>query len=72
MKRLVTAVAIMFVAVLFTVVGCTNTDMIGPSPGEDQGISNSCLTCHTDKTVLKEVASPETAEQVSEETSGEG
>ena len=72
MKRLVVAIAIIFVAVVFTVAGCTNADMVGPSPGGEAEAYNSCATCHTDKVVLKEVASPEPTEQVSEETSGEG
>ena len=72
MKRLLAALAIIFVIVIFTIAGCTNTGMIGPSPGDDSGVTNSCLTCHSNKTALQEVASPETGEQVSEETSGEG
>lgn len=72
MKRLVTALAIIFVAVVFVAIGCTNTNLIGPSPGEGQGVVSSCVFCHTDKTLLKEVASLEPLEEASETSSGEG
>ena len=40
-----------------------------PNPGEE--VASSCIACHTDKELLKEVATPEEAE-VSEVTTGEG
>ena len=72
MRRLIfILVAIFVLGVLFSV-GCSNKSMIGPSPGAGEEIASSCVSCHTDKSQLKEVAIPEPVEESSAETSGEG
>ena len=72
MKKLVTALTVILVLVVFAAAGCTNTNMIGSPPGAGEEILSSCVSCHTDKALLQEVASPEYVEEVSEVTSGEG
>ncbi|MFC2000956.1 hypothetical protein ACFLUZ_00430 [Chloroflexota bacterium] len=72
MEKLVTAFAVILIMVGFTAISCTNRNMIGPSPDTDQEIVSSCVSCHTDKALLKEVASSEPVKEVSEATSGEG
>ncbi|MFC1946028.1 hypothetical protein ACFLW1_02385 [Chloroflexota bacterium] len=65
-------ILIMLLVVLLITAGCTNTGMIGPSPGEDLAALDTCVSCHTDKALLKEVAFVEPEEEASEATSGEG
>ena len=75
MKKAVIVSAVilmMLLAVVVLAAGCTNSGMVGPSPGEDAAAVDSCVSCHTDKALLKEVASTEPEEEVSEATSGEG
>jgi cytochrome c553 len=72
MKRLVTAVTAILVVMALAASGCSNKTLVGPSPESGQEIVSSCITCHTDKDTLKEVASPEPEAAASEETSGEG
>ena len=71
MKRLVLAVGIILVLVVLVAIGCTNKELIGPSPGAEPEVVSTCVTCHTDKDILKEVATTEEEAQ-SEATSGEG
>jgi cytochrome c553 len=70
MKRLVLAVTILVLLVALSAIGCTNKVLVGPSPASENVVS-SCVTCHTDKDILKEVAT-EVVEEKSEETTGEG
>jgi len=71
MKRLVLAIGIILVLVALVTIGCTNKGLIGPSPGAEPEVVSTCVTCHTDKDILQEVAT--TVEEVtSEATSGEG
>ena len=72
MKRLVIAVTVIVVVVTLAALGCTNRELVGPPLGEEQEVVSTCVACHTDKGILKEVASPEAEEAKSEETSGEG
>ena len=72
MKRLVIAVIIISALAMLAAIGCTNKELVSPSPEEGQELASSCVTCHTDKDILKEVASPEPESATSEETSGEG
>ena len=72
MNKMVTAFAVILVIVGFTAISCTNRNMAGLSPDTGQEIVSSCVSCHTDKALLKEVASPEPEKEVSEATSGEG
>ncbi|MFC1967531.1 hypothetical protein ACFLV2_02725 [Chloroflexota bacterium] len=72
MNKLVTALGVILIMVGFAVIGCTNKSMIGPSPGTGEETVSSCVSCHTDKALLKDVASPEPEKEVSEATSGEG
>ncbi|GAG15749.1 unnamed protein product, partial [marine sediment metagenome] len=44
----------------------------GLTPGDKTEVLSSCVTCHTDKDTLKEVAAPEPVGEKSEATSGEG
>jgi len=71
MKRLVLAIGILLVLGALVAVGCTNKEMVGPSPETGQAIVSTCVTCHTDKDILQEVATPE-EEVKSEATTGEG
>jgi cytochrome c553 len=70
MKKLVTAVFMILILVALAATGCTNKDLVGPSPGSEQAVS-TCVNCHTDKATLKELA-VEPEEVKSEETTGEG
>ena len=70
MKRLAVVIIVALVIlmlVIFAAAGCAEKEA-GPTPE----VVSSCVTCHTDKDILKEVASPEPAEEKSEATSGEG
>ena len=71
MKRPVLAVGIILVLVALVASGCTNKGMVGPSFEAGQEIVSTCITCHTDKDTLKELATTE-EEAKSEATSGEG
>jgi len=71
MKRLVIAIAAILVLVALAAIGCTNKELIGPSPEEGQEVASSCVTCHTDKGTLKELATTEEVAE-SEATTGEG
>ena len=71
MKRLVLAIGIMLILVVSAAIGCTNKEMIGTSPEAGTEVVSTCVTCHTDKDTLKEVATQE-EEVHSEATSGEG
>jgi len=72
MKRLVFTVAIILVLATLAATGCAEKELVSPLPGEGQEVVSSCVTCHTDKDTLKEVASPEPQDAKSEATSGEG
>ncbi|MFC2007035.1 hypothetical protein ACFLVB_00305 [Chloroflexota bacterium] len=72
MKKLSTALAVILVMVVSIATGCTNTKLTGISPNEAQEVVSSCVSCHTDKALLKEVAASEPVHEISEETSGEG
>ncbi len=67
MKRLALAVMVILVLVVLAVAGCAEKEQ-GPAPE----VVSTCVTCHTDKDTLKQVASPELEEAKSEATSGEG
>ena len=67
MKRLVLAVMVILVLVVLAAAGCAEKEQV-PAPE----VVSSCVTCHTDKDTLKEVATPESEEVHSEATSGEG
>ncbi len=70
MKRLAVVfivTLVMLVLVIFAAVGCADKEA-GPTPE----VVSSCVTCHTDKDILQEVATTELEEVHSEATSGEG
>ena len=69
MKRLVITVATILGLCALIAIGCTNQALVGVSPEEEA--VNSCVTCHTDKDILKEVAT-EVEKVQSEATTGEG
>jgi nitrate/TMAO reductase-like tetraheme cytochrome c subunit len=69
MKRLIIAVVAFIGLIALVVIGCTNKALVGPSPEEEA--VNSCVACHTDKNVLKELAT-EVEVVASAETTGEG
>jgi hypothetical protein len=61
MKRLVFTVIGVLIIVLLVAVGCVEEEGIGPPPEE---LVSSCVTCHSDKTILKELAvEPEVVEE---------
>jgi hypothetical protein len=70
MKRLVLIAGITLVLVVLAAAGCAEQE---PSitPEEGEVVVSSCVSCHTDKDTLKEVATPEEKAE-SEATSGEG
>jgi len=70
MKRLVVAVSVILIVVIIGAAGCAEKEpAVTPEEGEE--IVSSCVSCHSDKDLLKEVALPE-EEGKSESTSGEG
>ena len=71
MNRPVIVVASIILLVALVVLGCTNKELIGPAPEIGQEVVSTCVTCHTDKDLLKEIATPEEEEE-SEVTTGEG
>ena len=66
MKRLVLAVIVILMLVALAA-GCAEKET-QPAPE----VASSCVTCHTDKDILKEVAAPEPEEVTSAATTGEG
>ena len=70
MKRLVLAVVVILVLVTLAVAGCAEKELAVVSE-EGQEVVSSCVGCHSDKELLKEVATPE-EEVHSEATTGEG
>jgi nitrate/TMAO reductase-like tetraheme cytochrome c subunit len=69
MKRLVLIVVLILVMIGLAA-GCAEKEP-AVTPEEGVEVVSSCVSCHSDKDLLKEVASPE-LEEKSEETSGEG
>ena len=68
MKRLfLLAIGFLFL-ITFAASGCID-DVVSPSPGVE--VVSACVTCHTDKEVLQELAVEEEEEE-SEATTGEG
>ena len=70
-KRSVLAAALMMVLVMLIGTGCAQKEA-AVTPPEGEEVVSSCVSCHSDKDLLKEVASPEPEEEKSEATSGEG
>lgn len=68
MKRLAFLIAVGLFLIALAAVGCSK-DVVSPTPGEE--VASSCVTCHTDKELLEQLAVAE-EEEVSEETTGEG
>ena len=71
MKRLGLIIMVTLVCLAMAAIGCSNKGLISPSGEEGQELVGSCMTCHTDKDTLKELAAEE-EEVASGETSGEG
>ena len=71
MKRLVFTVIGVLISVALISVGCVVEDGVAPTPDEGEGVVASCVTCHSDKDLLKQTATT-LEEEKSEETSGEG
>ena len=67
MKRLVFAVGGIVLLTALVAAGCGVT-LFRPAPGV---VVSSCVTCHSDKDLLKQTAAP-LEEEKSEATSGEG
>ncbi len=72
MKRLALVLPALVLFVALAVLGCTNKGLVGPTPRADDTVVSSCVTCHSDKATLQEVASPEPEATTSAETTGEG
>ena len=70
MKRLFLAVIVILILVTIGATGCADKES-GLTPEDGEALVSSCVACHTDKDLLKEVATPEEKEE-SEVTSGEG
>jgi cytochrome c553 len=71
MKRLIITTIVLLVIIASTVAGCSNKSLVGPAPEAEGEVVSTCVTCHTDKATLQELAEEET-EAVSTETTGEG
>lgn len=71
MKRLLFAVIGVLILVTIVAVGCVVEEGVGPAPDEGEEVVASCVTCHSDKDLLKQTATA-LEEEKSEETSGEG
>jgi len=71
MKRLVLAVTILLVLVVLAAAGCAEKEP-GLTQEDGKEVASSCVTCHTDKDILKEAAATEPEGEKSEATSGEG
>ena len=71
MKKLVITVTVIIGLVSLVAIGCTNRNLVGLSPGAEEAAVNTCVSCHTNKDILKKLASPE-EETKSAETTGEG
>ena len=71
MNRLVLVIAVTIVLVALAAAGCAQKEAAVTAP-EGEEIVSSCVSCHSDQGLLKEVASPEPEEEKSEATSGEG
>ena len=70
MKRLVLAIFLILVLSAVSIAGCAEKEL-PVTPVEGQEAVSSCVSCHSDKDLLKEIASP-VEEEKSEVTSGEG
>jgi hypothetical protein len=70
MKRLVLVVFIILVLGALGITGCAEEEL-PVTPVEGQEIVSSCVSCHSDKELLKQTATV-VEEEKSEETSGEG
>ena len=70
MKRLVLAIVTILALATLGTVGCAEKEPAA-TPEEGKEIVSSCVSCHGDEDLLREVASPE-EEETSEETTGEG
>jgi nitrate/TMAO reductase-like tetraheme cytochrome c subunit len=66
MKRSVLLVSGLLLVVLILAAGCNREVTL------EKETASSCVTCHTNKDTLKEVASPEPEAVTSEATTGEG
>ena len=70
MKRLALAIIVMLVLATLAATGCAEEELaVTPEKGKE--VVGSCVSCHSDKDLLKAIASPE-KEEKSEVTSGEG
>ena len=72
MKRLVFTLVGLLIIVSLAVISCDVDDRVSITTEGSEKLTNSCLTCHSDEEILKEVASPEAEGNKSEATSGEG
>ena len=71
MKRFVFAIIGALIIISLAAAGCGEKES-AVTPEEGEELVSSCVSCHSDKDLLKEVASPEPAEEKSEATAGEG
>lgn len=71
MKKLIPALTGILLLIILASAGCNGQETAVPETESPLAVS-TCVTCHTDKEILKEVASPVVEEAKSEETVGEG
>ena len=72
MKKLMSAVILILVMSALAVAGCAEKESVNPLPEEEKKVVSSCVACHTDKDMLKELVPPELEEEKPEVTSGCG
>ena len=70
MKKLGLAITALLLLLMLAAFGCNGQETTAPE--DSQPVVSTCVTCHTDKDTLKEVASPAVEEAKSEATEGEG
>ena len=68
MRRLAFLAVGFLLLVALAAVGCSGERI----PVTDKEIVNSCVSCHSDKELLKQTAAPSPEEEPPEESSGEG
>jgi len=72
MKRIIFLAIGVLILVSLVAAGCAKQEPTGLTLGEGEEVVSSCVTCHSDKATLKEVATQEPEVEKSEATSGEG
>lgn len=71
MRKTILIIPAILILILLILSGCSAEESVETSNGEQAAV-DSCVSCHTDKELLIELAQLTPVEVKSEETSGEG